>query len=290
MDQVPKPLPLMNRPPFAAAARTVIAVVLLSLVSAGALFAQLSGAVVITFHNLSTRTVNLNTAVPGQAMKSVGQMGPGEVKSVQSVPGQNWILLLTNGKVFAEYRTTAVARQHFTLNQDAGVAGPPPAPLTGPQSAAGSTGSRITPQQAQQIVNFHDAKRAEVGCGKVVWSPIIAQFAQQRADTIARTKKFGHLPQGQNPYGENLAQGTGAYSVVAACEGWYAEKAKMPRNVRVMTVNLFNQGVGHYTQMVWKGSNQIGAGIAQNQQGGFTFTVVVCCYNPPGNVIGGAIY
>lgn len=266
------------------------------------LFAQVAGSVVITFRNNSTRSINLNSTPPGQAMRSFAQMGPGEAKSVQSVPGQNWILLLNNGKVFAEYRATALGRQIYTINQDGGVAGgpgsstapvpaPAPAPAPVPAGPAGSTGSKLNQQQAQQMVNFHNAKRAEVGNGKVIWSPIVAQFAQQRADTIAKTKKFAHLPQGQNPYGENLAQGGGGgYSVVTACEDWYSEKAKMPKNARTMTINLFNQGVGHYTQMIWKGTTQIGAGIAQYQQGGFTWTVVVCCYNPAGNVIGGTIY
>ena len=45
-------------------------------------------------------------------------------------------------------------------------------------------------------------------------------------------------------------------------------------NARTMTVDLFNKGVGHYTQMVWKGSTQIGAGISQYQHGGFTMTVL----------------
>ncbi len=262
--------------------------------AASSLDAQVAGSVVITFRNQSSRTIDLSSAPPGQAMRSFAKMGPGEAKSVQSAPGQNWILLLTNGKVFAEYRATAVARQVYAIQQDGGAPGGAAVPAPGaaaPTAPAGATGSKLTHQQAQQMVNFHDAKRAEVGCGKVTWSPVIAQFAQKRADTIARTKQFAHLPQGQNPYGENLAQGGGgSYSVISACEDWYSEKKKMPKNVRTMTINLFNQGVGHYTQIVWKGSTQIGAGIAQYQQGGITWTVVVCCYNPPGNVIGGAIY
>jgi hypothetical protein len=164
-----------------------------------------------------------------------------------------------------------------------------PVPVAG--VPGGSTGSKLSALEAREMVNYHDAKRAEVGSGKVTWSPVIARFAQERADMIARTKKFAHLPPGRNPYGENLAQGGGGgFSAVSACEGWYAEKARMPKNVTTLSMNLFNRGVGHYTQMVWKGSTQIGAGIARYEQGGFTWTVVVCCYNPPGNVIGGTIH
>jgi len=160
---------------------------------------------------------------------------------------------------------------------------------------AGNTGSKLDAAQAQQLVNYHNQKRQEVGTGPVSWSTQIAQFAQRRADTIARTKNFSHLPQGQNPYGENLGQGgsgggVSGYNVVNACDGWYAEKAKMPRGARVMTVDLFNRGVGHYTQMVWIASTRVGAGLANFQQNAFSMTVVVCCYNPPGNFIGGPIF
>ena len=166
-----------------------------------------------------------------------------------------------------------------------------PPPASPPESA----GTGISAQQARQIVDYHNQKRAEVGIGNVAWSPQIARYAQQRADTIARTKRFAHLPLGGNPYGENLAQGgssggTPGFTVIDACSGWYAEKVLMPPDARLMTRGLFNRGVGHYTQMVWKDTTEIGAGIARYEKGGFTWTVVVCCYNPPGNVMGREIW
>lgn len=158
------------------------------------------------------------------------------------------------------------------------------------------TGSAVTAQEAQQVVDYHNQKRAEVGSPELTWSAEIAKYAQGRADTIARTGQFSHLPPGKSPYGENLAQGgsTGGgasgYSALSACDNWYAEKLKMPKGARIMTSNLFNRGVGHYTQMIWKDSTEIGVGIATFSQNGFQMTVVVCCYNPRGNFISGAIY
>jgi uncharacterized protein YkwD len=259
---------------------------------------------VITFTNTTDRKVIMNSSAPGQPLQAFGEIQVGQSVPMKAYPGQRWVFVNTNGKVFGEYVTRTEPRQQaFSIAQTAGGAGnsvkPVPAPGN-PNAAAitavaGNTGSRLTQQQAQQMVNYHNQKRAEVGNGNVSWSTQIAQYAQQRADQIARTKQLAHLPQGQNPYGENLASGgsTGGgvvYTVINACDGWYSEKAKMPRNARTMTFDLFNKGVGHYTQMVWKGSTQIGAGISQYQQGAFTMTVVVCCYNPPGNVINQAIY
>jgi uncharacterized protein YkwD len=259
---------------------------------------------VITFTNTTDRKVIMNSSAPGQPLQAFGEIQVGQSVPMKAYPGQRWVFVNTNGKVFGEYVTRTEPRQQaFSIAQTAGGAGNSVKPVPAPgnpnavaiTAVAGNTGSRLTQQQAQQMVNYHNQKRAEVGNGNVSWSTQIAQYAQQRADQIARTKQLAHLPQGQNPYGENLASGgsTGGgvvYTVINACDGWYSEKAKMPRNARTMTFDLFNKGVGHYTQMVWKGSTQIGAGISQYQQGAFTMTVVVCCYNPPGNVINQAIY
>lgn len=57
-----------------------------------------------------------------------------------------------------------------------------------------------------------------------------------------------------------------------------------------MTMDLFHRGVGHYPQMIWKGTTEIGVGIANFQQNGLAMTIVVCCYDPPGNFISGTIF
>lgn len=266
------------------------------------------GTVAVTFTNATERKVVLHSSAPGQALQPFGEVEPGQSAKVRSLPGQRWVFMNVNSKVFGEYHANNERQQAFRIVQASGGGNAPGAPAkpnqgnpnqTGNKGAnsqvAGNTGSRLSPQQVQQILDYHNQKRGEVGNGKVAWSAQIAKFAQQRADQIAREKRLAHLPQGQNPYGENLAQGgasggVSGYTVVNACEGWYAERAKMQKNARTMSVELFNRGVGHYTQMVWKGTTQIGAGISTYQQGGFTMTVVVCCYNPPGNVLGGVIY
>jgi pathogenesis-related protein 1 len=152
------------------------------------------------------------------------------------------------------------------------------------------TGSRCSPAEARTLIEFHNRVRAEVRVGEISWSETIAAFAQERAETIARTRRLAHLTRGQNPYGENLALGGGVgFGVAAACEGWYAERARMPPGANLLTASLFARGVGHYTQMVWGETARIGAGIARYEEGGMTMTVVVCCYDPPGNRIGGTI-
>jgi pathogenesis-related protein 1 len=221
--------------------------------------------------------------------KSDAALPGGATVVLKSTQGDRFLVLSGKreiGKVIAG----ETAQQHFSIHLDR--QGLPS--LSGDEEAD-RTGSLIDGQQAAQMVDFHNRKRAEAGVGPVTWSPEIARFAQTRADTIARTKQFAHLPHGRNAFGENLAQGgrggiVSGFTVIDACESWYVEKAKMPGEVRVMSPELFNLGVGHYTQMVWKGTTEIGAGIAHYQQEGVAMTVVVCCYNPPGNMIGGSIF
>lgn len=40
---------------------------------------------------------------------------------------------------------------------------------------------------------------------------------------------------------------------------------------------------GHFTQMVWKSSHELGVGVAKTKKGK---VLVVCNYNPRGNVVG----
>lgn len=147
------------------------------------------------------------------------------------------------------------------------------------------TGSKLTAVEAQALVDYHNQARREVGVGPVTWSPQIAAFAQEWADELARRGAFQHRPASQQRYGENLAGGTtGAFTVKSGVDMWYGEK------------NLYRPGAafsatflpaGHYTQMVWNTSNQIGAGMAVCQTGQYRgWTILVCNYAERGNVIG----
>lgn len=271
-----------------------IGFVVLTLAMAGGMKALAQRATVtIKFTNQTPHPLVLKrmaTAANSGVPASGTGLSPGATTTGVSAPGEIWVVL-SGGNPITQYTATNKAKQKFSIK------GAPPAGREGDPApaVAGNTGSQVTADEARQIVAYHNLKRREVGSPDLAWSAEIARYAQERADMIAKTKKFSHLPQGRNPYGENLAQrgttgGVSGYTVISACDDWFAEQKKMPGGVRVMTVDLFNRGVGHYTQMVWSGSTQLGAGAARFQQNGFTMTVVVCCYNPPGNLINGAIY
>ena len=164
---------------------------------------------------------------------------------------------------------------------------PAPNPISSqtgaPQTPITGTGSNVTPQDAQALVDFHNRVRAEVGLGPVTWDPEVAAFAQKYADIqAADTSKWDHNPNrtlGSITLGENLAMGTG-YTPLQLADQWYTSEKNLW--TRGSVISNGSNPAGHYTQMIWKTSTKIGAGIASSGQSLY----LVCNYSPGGNQIG----
>jgi pathogenesis-related protein 1 len=118
----------------------------------------------------------------------------------------------------------------------------------------------------------------------VTWSDAVAVSAQTWVDHLAENNDCGLEHENQSTYGENLAMGSGL-SATAAVELWASEAGLYTWSAKY-TVEDFNKGSGHYTQLVWRDSIQIGCGSASCGQ----VAVISCRYSPAGNMIGGAVY
>jgi GH18 family chitinase len=137
-------------------------------------------------------------------------------------------------------------------------------------------------QQTQEILAAHNKCRAQVGVPSLQWSENLAESAQQWADHLAATGEFAH-----SGVPENLAQGTaGAYSVTQLVDMWGGEKQYFKHGTfpDVSTTGRW-EDVGHYTQMIWKNTTEVGCGLAH----GHGNDVLVCHYNPAGNVRGSSL-
>lgn len=120
----------------------------------------------------------------------------------------------------------------------------------------------------------HDARREAHCAAPLSWSDALASTAQAWADHLAASGC--HLEHSRGPYGENLAAATaGTLSPEDVTELWYREREGYD-----FRGGGFSMTTGHFTQLVWVGSSQMGCGIAQC--GGLD--VWVCNYDPPGNV------
>jgi len=143
------------------------------------------------------------------------------------------------------------------------------------------TGSNVPPTQAQAALDFHNAKRHDVGVPPLRWSATLAAAAQSWANHLAATNHCGLIHTDNDRYGENLFGGSGmSYTALDASQDWYREISGYTYGV-VTAANF--APTGHYTQMVWSRTTAVGIGQA-NCPGGAT--VIVAEYDPPGNYIG----
>lgn len=127
---------------------------------------------------------------------------------------------------------------------------------------------------ASKLLSAHNNKRAlHKDTPSLTWSTELETYAQNYADQYDCS---GTLVHSGGPYGENLALG---YGIEGAVDAWYSE-------IKYYNYNNpgFSEDTGHFTQLVWKSSTEVGCGV--KSCGGIWGDYVVCSYNPAGNVIG----
>jgi len=149
----------------------------------------------------------------------------------------------------------------------------------GTSGSLGSSSGTKSTNTSNEAVKRHNEIRAEVFSGsKMTWNDSLALSAQSHADKLAKENAFYHS---NSNYGENLyAHSSKGVSYVKAIDSWYSEKADY--NTKTKTCNT-GKTCGHYTQMIWENSTELGCGTSSSATWG---TIVVCQYNPPGNYTG----
>ncbi len=147
----------------------------------------------------------------------------------------------------------------------------------------GATG--LTTNMPDRVLAAQNVERMALGLAPLSWNARLARSAQQWADHLAATGEFRHAPEDfQDPEGENLWAGTkGYFPVEARVAAWAREKQYFkpgifPNN----SVTGRVEDVGHYTQMIWRETRQVGCAVAT----GAVEDVLVCRYSDAGNYIG----
>ncbi len=131
-----------------------------------------------------------------------------------------------------------------------------------------------TPAEIQEWLQAHNNYRTLHNVPPVTWSQTVANSAQDYADTCPA----GHSGSG---YGENLAWASNNLGMSAIVDLWYNEEPLYDYNDPG-----YSPGTGHFTQIVWKGTTEIGCGFATGCTTSNWPNVWVCQYNPHGNIIG----
>jgi len=150
----------------------------------------------------------------------------------------------------------------------------------------------------QYMVDLHNQARASVNppaasMPTVVWDDSIAAFALNYSLTCQGTNLMNHNPNrvlstgeyiGENLWGTTASlQGANVTSYIhGAASSWASESVYYTYSTNTCQSG---QMCGHYTQMVWKNSVNIGCAIVYCSNLLFK-TSVLCDYGPGGNYVG----
>ena len=140
------------------------------------------------------------------------------------------------------------------------------------------------------VLNIHNQERVLVNVPVHIWSNDLATDAQKYAGyltTLGLTlrDKASHAPYDpDNPQGENLWMGTaGLYSNGERVQ-WFADEKSNYNGEPIKNSNEVREEdpvTGHYTQMVWEDTMEVGCANSSDDNLDF----MVCRYSPPGNYI-----
>lgn len=147
----------------------------------------------------------------------------------------------------------------------------------------GATG--LTNNMDERVLAAQNRERATLGIPPMRWNDDLAFTAQRWADHLASRGAFEHAPEkARDPEGENLWAGTrGSYSVEGMVAAWVREKQYFKPGVFPDNSVTGRVGdVGHYTQLMWRQTRQVGCAIAS----GAREDVLVCRYSEAGNYLG----
>jgi len=179
----------------------------------------------------------------------------------------------------------------------------------------------LTAPEQKAFLKAHNDARKVIGLDMLEWSDDLAKYAAQwleaRRDTIDEQVKEGKLPnpghrphegEFQQQHGENIAIWGGVPKSTnkapeQAVGFWLKEKAAFEK-LNAMTPYIVGNEEGkeddkgqpivvnHYTQIVWKDTKKIGAArlivdiVDAKKKLQSRFVVIVCNYDPPGNIEG----
>ncbi|KAJ3177501.1 hypothetical protein HDU85_005868 [Gaertneriomyces sp. JEL0708] len=169
----------------------------------------------------------------------------------------------------------------------------PPKPTETPKPAPAPPVEKPNQSFLDACLNRHNRLRAQDGKKPLKWSNNLANHATKWAQNLANRspvvvslKHSGTDGMGENLYGFETT-GTELPDCTRAVQNWYDEKPLFPAGGRIGDGNFFQYG--HYTQIVWGTTTEVGCGFAHGQGSGSKTFYVVCNYNPAGNLRGATI-
>ena len=129
------------------------------------------------------------------------------------------------------------------------------------------------------VLKAHNNLRALHGVPSLKWSPPLSKEAQAWAEKLSRNGELRHANKEERKFkGENICRMSNHYDVTDAVRIWYSEI-----NSYKYDSPGFSFDTGHFTQIVWRDTAEVGVGTCKSRDGSLTY--IVARYNPPGNVL-----
>lgn len=124
----------------------------------------------------------------------------------------------------------------------------------------------------EKCLKEHNKLRAKHHSPPLTINPELCKIAQAWVNTIARKDQMSHSTAG---FGENVYYSSENANGDRPVQLWYSEIKDYD-----WTKNVAQKGTGHFTQVIWKQSKEMGVAAAKAKSGNL---YVVAEYNPPGN-------
>jgi uncharacterized protein YkwD len=127
------------------------------------------------------------------------------------------------------------------------------------------------------LLTEHNTKRKIMGAKKIFWSDTLEMYANITAQNIAE-KPFNY--EIENSYGCNIYRCSYKPTAKEIVNYWSKEQRYyLGGEVTEDGLKLYS----HYTQIIWKQTASVGCAISQTEGGTY---IIVCLYNPKGNILG----
>lgn len=136
----------------------------------------------------------------------------------------------------------------------------------------------------RRLLQAHNLERGRAGAASLIWSDALEAEARSWAMTLIETGRFAHdtRPHG---HGENLWMGWGArhFTPEQMVDDWIEEREDYrPGAFPNVSRTGDWRAVGHYTQLIWRGTTHVGCAVATRDDR----SILACRYSPPGNIDG----
>lgn len=136
----------------------------------------------------------------------------------------------------------------------------------------------------RRLLEAHNIERARVRSTSLIWSEALEAEARDWAEELIDSGRFAHDPR-PHGHGENLWMGWGdrIFMPEDMVGDWIVER-RLYRPGVFPDVSRTGDwvAVGHYTQLIWRGTTHVGCAVASRGDR----SILACRYSPPGNVDG----